>query len=102
MKKIIKGYKGILDLDLSQINPVFHNELIKQHYNDIESYKDYQKSLPDEMKYENTIEKIIKNKIYCDSIRDEKIYNARKKENERLQNLLEVYYKIGDHNAYIR
>ena len=82
---------GILDLHLSHINPVFHNELIKQHYNDIESYKDYQKSLPDEMKYENTIEKIIKNKLHYDSIRHKKIYNSRKKENERLQNFLEIY-----------
>lgn len=53
--KIIKGYKGVIDLDLTNVNPKLHKELIKQHYQDIEKYKIEQAKLPEKLKYENTI-----------------------------------------------
>ena len=55
MKKIIKGYKGIMDLDLTNVNIVFHKELIQQHYKDIELYKKEQENLKDELKYDNGV-----------------------------------------------
>ena len=57
-KEIIKGYKGILDLDLSLVPKDFQTEAIKQHYKDIEDYKKYQCGLKPEQRYENTIEKV--------------------------------------------
>ena len=36
---IVNGYKGIIDLDLSLIDPKFHKDAIEQHYKDIEEYK---------------------------------------------------------------
>ena len=53
--KIIKGYKGIIDLDLTNVDPRLHKELIKQHYKDIENYKIEQAKLPEKLRYENTI-----------------------------------------------
>ena len=53
--KIIKGYKGIMDLDLTNVNVVFHKELIQQHYKDIELYKKEQENLKDELKYNNAV-----------------------------------------------
>ena len=43
---IMKGYKGVMDLDLSAIDPKFHDEMIKQHLAEIKEYKAYQRSLP--------------------------------------------------------
>ena len=42
------------------VDEQFHESLIKQHYQDIKNYKVYQKSLKPQHRYENTIEKIIK------------------------------------------
>ena len=44
-KEIIKGYKGVMDLDLSLVSESFKSVAIKQHYKDIEDYKKYQASL---------------------------------------------------------
>ena len=53
--KIINGYKGVIDLDLTNVDPRLHKELIKQHYQDIENYKIEQAKLPEKLRYENTI-----------------------------------------------
>ena len=64
MDNIIKGYKGIMDLDISSIPEIHKKNIIEQHYKDIEDYKKYQKSLPPKNTYENTIVEIQKkNKI---------------------------------------
>ena len=55
MKNIIKGYKGVMDLDLSNVNIEFHKSLIQQHYKDIELYKIEQSKLKDELKYDNGV-----------------------------------------------
>ena len=36
---IMKGYKGIMDLDLSTIDPKFHDEVRKQHLAEIKEYE---------------------------------------------------------------
>ena len=38
MMNVIKGYKGIMDLDLTNIHPTHHKSLIKQHKKDIINY----------------------------------------------------------------
>lgn len=53
--KIIKGYKGVIDLDLTKVDPQLHKELIKQHYQYTENYKIEQAKLPEKLRYENTI-----------------------------------------------
>lgn len=54
-KNIIKGYKGIMDLDLTNVDPLHHKDIIEQHYKDIKQYKIEQAKLPDNLKYDNTI-----------------------------------------------
>ena len=52
---IIKGYQGIMDLDLSLVDKKFWPEVIIQHYKEIEEYKKEQAQLPMRLRYENTI-----------------------------------------------
>tara|TARA_B100000900_G_C20509338_1_gene687294 strand:- start:358 stop:603 length:246 start_codon:yes stop_codon:yes gene_type:complete len=54
-KKIIKGYKGIMDLDLTNVDPVYHKTIIEQHYKDIDNYKLEQAKLKPSKRYENTV-----------------------------------------------
>ena len=56
-KNIVKGYLGIMDLDLNLVPESQHAEVVHQHYADIDEYKTYQASLPENMRYENTIVK---------------------------------------------
>jgi len=58
--KIVKGYKGIMDLDLTNVNSILHKELIQQHYKDIELYKKEQDKLKDELKYDNCVGFVLK------------------------------------------
>ena len=65
---IIPGYNGIMDLDLTNINPVFYKELINQHLKDIENYKIEKYNLKPELRYENTIQAVLEKKIKYDKI----------------------------------
>ena len=58
-KKIIKGYKGIMDLDLTNVNPSHHKIMISQHEQDILDYMKEQEKLKPEQRYDNTIGKAI-------------------------------------------
>ncbi len=60
-KCIIDGYKGIMELDLTNIDPKYHKSYITQHYKDIKDYKIYQSTLETHLQYENTIVRIQKN-----------------------------------------
>ena len=42
MENLVKGSKGIMDLDLELVPKAFHKEALKQHYKDIEEYYIYQ------------------------------------------------------------
>ena len=68
---IVKGYKGVMDLDLTNIPLVFHKSLIEQHEKDIEKYKLYQQTLEPELRYENAIELVLKKRAFYDTMRDE-------------------------------
>jgi hypothetical protein len=67
---IVKGYKGIIDLDLTNIHPVLHKSLIDQHKMDIEKYKLYQQTLEPKLRYENTIELIFKKRAFYNKKRN--------------------------------
>ena len=88
---IVKGYKGIIDLDLTNIHPVYHNILIKQHKQDIENYKKYQESLEPELRYDNAIGKIIKDREYYNKLRDFYASEKKKQENQYYKELYERY-----------
>ena len=57
---IVAGYKGVMDLDTSLIDPKFIKDAVNQHYKDIEEYKRDQKSRPKHTRYENTILRVKK------------------------------------------
>ncbi len=59
-KKIIKGYKGIMDLDLTDIKLFYHKSMIDQHFKDIDNYKIEQMQLKPELRYENNVELSLK------------------------------------------
>ena len=52
---IVKGYKGVMDLDLSLVDPKFHKEVVAQHNKDIDEYKREQYERPEKLRYENAI-----------------------------------------------
>lgn len=88
---IVKGYKGIMDLDLTNIHPVYHYILKKQHKQDIENYKKYQESLEPEMRYENTIAKILKDREHYEKLRDFYVAEKMKEKNHYYKELYERY-----------
>ena len=59
LDQIIKGYQGIMDLDLSLVDKKFWPEVIIQHHKEIEAYKKEQAQLPNRLRYENTIVKAL-------------------------------------------
>ena len=70
--KIIKGYKGVMDLDLTNIDPKLHKILINQHYNDIDEYKKYQSTIKDEQRYDNTIGLALSKLDYENTVRSKR------------------------------
>lgn len=79
---IIKGYKGVMDLDLSLVPKMYEKEAVEQHYKDINEYKKYQKSLKPQHRYDNTVERIYKRIDNENNIRNEK---RKKEENRRYE-----------------
>ena len=59
-QNMIKGYNGIMDLDISNMDPKYVNQAILQHNNDIKNYIREQNELKPEMRYENTVQRINK------------------------------------------
>ena len=55
---IIAGYKGIMELDLTDVREELKKELAKQHQKDIYEYKLEQPKLEPRLRYENTIERV--------------------------------------------
>jgi len=71
-RKIIKGYKGVMDLDLTNVDPKFHKVLINQHYTDIDEYKKYQSSIKNEQRYDNTVGLALSKLNYENMVRAER------------------------------
>ena len=55
---IVKGYNGIMDLDLTRVPTELKKQMIDQHYKDIDNYKIEQTLLEPRLRYENTVERI--------------------------------------------
>jgi hypothetical protein len=59
-ENIVKGYKGVMDLDLNLVPKEFWKETIKQHEQDIKEYNMDQDKRPERLRYENTVLKVNK------------------------------------------
>jgi hypothetical protein len=62
--KIIPGYHGIMDLDITHMEQKHTKQAIEQHYNDIKKYKAEQELLKPEHRYENTVIRLNKEREY--------------------------------------
>jgi len=78
MSKIIKGYKGIMPLDLTNVDKAFHKTLIEQHEIDILNYKKEQYKLEEKDRYDNTIGKALIKMEYHNRMTAERLYNPQK------------------------
>ena len=94
---IIDGYKGVMSLDLSGVEPKYHKIMIDQHKEDINDYNRYQNELPLRLRYENTTEKanklLYKDTEWLNRISDKKRleqFEADKKYHERQQRYLQM------------
>ena len=56
--EIEPGYKGIMDLDLTDIPEKFKKQAIEQHHRDIQEYKQEQRRRPKHSRYEYTVERV--------------------------------------------
>ena len=91
---IIKGYKGVMDLDLSTIDPKFHNEVKKQHLAEIKEYKIYQRSLPPRLRYENTTVKALNLlKLDSEAARTEAL-KRKKEQEEKDKHFIDTYNRV--------
>ena len=80
--KIIKGYNGIIDLDLTNIDPKLHKIMVVQHYKDIEEYKLEQSKLKPEQRYENTIGKAYQKMEYENRILNKRLLKIKDNQEE--------------------
>jgi len=84
---IIPGYKGIMDLDLTNIDSKFHHEMVNLHSQEIEEYKKEQLQRLKHIRYENCVKRIL------DQFkRDQEIVKKRELENNKKKE--EEYQKI--------
>ena len=91
MKKqeIVPGYKGIMDLDLTNIQEEYKADAVKQHYREIKEYKKEQQERPPHLRYENTIERINKQHALENRILSKNLYKLSEeqlKHNESYNN----------------
>lgn len=86
VSNIVKGYKGVMDLDLDLVPKEYWKEAIKQHNQDIKDYNMEQDKLPEGLRYENTILRVKKlheiDKKAADKRRDEKLKEIEKRMND--------------------
>ena len=80
--KIIKGYNGIMDLDLTNIDPKLHKIMVVQHYKDIEDYKLEQSKLKPEQRYENTIGKAYQKMEYENRMLNKRLLKIKDNQEE--------------------
>ena len=87
---IVKGYKGIMDLDLSLVDPKFHKVAVRQHQEDIKEYKLEQEKLPEKLRYENAMLKALnvielhRNALKQTRIEADEIQRQKDKEKEEI------------------
>lgn len=99
MSKIVKGYKGIIDLDLTNVPTHLHQVIIDQHIEDIKIYKEEQSKLPVKLRYENTV-------VRAQKIRELEDFHSKKRKQKELikqkeddKRKLEIFNRLKDINS---
>lgn len=92
-KNIIPGYKGIMPLDLTNVDVKLHSIMIEQHYKDINLYNIEQAQLPNHLQYENTIMRVEKIHKMDEDAQKERVKLLRKQQELEDQKRIELYYK---------
>ena len=82
---IIAGYKGIMDLDLTDVREDLKKEITIQHQKDIDDYKTEQFKLKPHLRYENTIERIQKTHEKDEKFLKKRTEEHMNKETERVE-----------------
>lgn len=95
-KNIIDGYKGIMPLDLTNVDEKLHSILIEQHYKDIHLYKIEQTKLPKKLRYENTVMRVEKIHKMDEDAQKERVKLLRKQQELEDQKRIELYYKYSN------
>ena len=88
-REIIPGYKGIMDLDLTNIQEEYRENAIERHLKEIKEYKIEQLERPEHLRYENTIERIKKQHALESRVLSKNLYKLSEeqlKHNERYNN----------------
>lgn len=94
-KNIIPGYKGIMPLDLTNVDVKLHSIMIEQHYKDINLYNIEQAQLPNHLQYENTIMRVEKIHKMDEDAQKERVKLLRKQQELEDQKRIELYYKYN-------
>lgn len=90
-QKIIKGYKGIMDLDLTEVESYNHKSMIEQHYKDIDNYKLEQAKLKPKLRYENSVGLAFKKIEYTNKMMSLKLNNIKEKTQDIIDLEKEIY-----------
>ncbi len=82
---IVAGYKGIMDLDLTNVREDLKKELAKQHQKDIDEYKGEQNKLEPRLRYENTIGRVQQIHRRDELAQKKRLEQQNKQDLERIQ-----------------
>lgn len=90
-QKIIKGYKGVMDLDLTNVESHKHKSMIDQHQKDIIDYKIEQSKLKPNLRYENNVGLAFKKIEYADKMKCLRLKNNQEKTQDILDLEKDIY-----------
>ena len=96
---IVEGYKGIIDLDLTNVDKKLHKTLINQHYKDIEEYKLEQSKLKPEQRYENTIGKAYQKMEYENYMLNKRLIKVKDNQEELDRKNYEKYLLLFEEKS---
>ena len=95
-EKIIQGYHGVMELDLRNVAPEYHDILIKEHKKDIELYKIEQSKLPSKLRYENNVGYVKKKLEMENKMREQAPYEQNRHEQKK-DTIRRLYDMIRNH-----
>lgn len=68
------GYKGIMELDLTGVDPKQHKIIIEQHKKDIENYKKEQSKLNPILRYDNSVGKALQSIEFQNKLKSRRFF----------------------------
>ena len=94
VSNIVKGHKGVMDLDLDLVPKAFWKEAVKQHERDIKEYNMEQKKRPERLRYENTVVRFQKLQEKAKVIAEKRNKIKIEETEKRMNNLYKINNKI--------